>query len=108
MLCLVRRPTESININDDITITVLDVNGHQVRFGIEAPENLLVLREELYTRNNKAGRGEGGKQYVQYKKSIPLESGAEIKKPKPKIIYKRRLSHLRSAAAGYGKPHPTK
>jgi carbon storage regulator len=38
MLILTRKVGESINIGDDITITILGVSGQQVRIGINAPE----------------------------------------------------------------------
>jgi carbon storage regulator len=47
MLVLTRRPGESIVIDDRITVTVLDVRGHQIRLGIEAPEEIPIKREEL-------------------------------------------------------------
>jgi carbon storage regulator len=49
MLVLSRRKQQKIIINDDIVITVLDVDrGGQVRLGIEAPRCHRVLRHELY------------------------------------------------------------
>ncbi|WGV21992.1 carbon storage regulator CsrA [Pseudomonas putida] len=50
MLILTRRLGETIRINDDITVTVLGVNGMQVRLGIEAPEGVAVHRQEIYER----------------------------------------------------------
>lgn len=50
MLILTRRISESLIINDDITIKVLGINGRQVRLGIEAPKNVSVHREEIYAR----------------------------------------------------------
>ncbi len=50
MLILTRRVGESIRINDDITVTVLGVNGMQVRLGVEAPEEVSVHRQEIYER----------------------------------------------------------
>jgi carbon storage regulator len=46
MLVLTRRSGERIVIGDDITITVLKVNG-KVRLGIDAPTTLRVDREEI-------------------------------------------------------------
>ncbi|MGI9324603.1 MAG: carbon storage regulator CsrA [Pseudomonadales bacterium] len=50
MLILTRRIGESIAIGDDIKVTVLSVNGNQVRVGIDAPRNVPVHREEVYDR----------------------------------------------------------
>lgn len=47
MLVLTRRSGETILIGDDIEITVLAVDGNQVRVGIEAPEDVKILRGEL-------------------------------------------------------------
>ncbi|MFH1081242.1 MAG: carbon storage regulator CsrA [Pseudomonadota bacterium] len=48
MLILTRRLGESIAIGDDIRITFLDINGRQLRIGIEAPKNVPVHRGEIY------------------------------------------------------------
>lgn len=50
MLILTRRVGESIMLGDDITITVLGVNGNQVRLGTAAPSTVEVHREEIYQR----------------------------------------------------------
>ena len=47
MLVLSRCEGEKILVGDDIVITVCRVNGSQVRIGIEAPREILVIREEL-------------------------------------------------------------
>ena len=47
MLILTRRVGESLRISDDIVVTIVEVNGNQVRVGIEAPQDVTVLREEL-------------------------------------------------------------
>jgi carbon storage regulator len=47
MLVLSRRETERIKLGDSIVVTVVRVSGDKVRLGIEAPSNILVLREEL-------------------------------------------------------------
>lgn len=47
MLALSRKEFESIVIGDDIVVTVLSVDGGQVRIGIEAPKSINIVREEL-------------------------------------------------------------
>jgi carbon storage regulator len=48
MLILSRRAGESLTIGDEITITVVGINGNQVRLGITAPREVRVLRDEIY------------------------------------------------------------
>ncbi|MCP3907940.1 MAG: carbon storage regulator CsrA [Oceanicoccus sp.] len=50
MLILTRSIGQRIRISDDISITVLDVQGMQVKLGIEAPKDIEVHREEIYQR----------------------------------------------------------
>lgn len=50
MLILTRRIGETIRINDDISVTVLSVQGQQVKLGIAAPADVAVHREEIYER----------------------------------------------------------
>ena len=47
MLVLTRKPHESLAIGDNIEITVLGVKGNQVQIGIDAPNDICILREEL-------------------------------------------------------------
>ncbi|MDR1291769.1 MAG: carbon storage regulator CsrA [Planctomycetaceae bacterium] len=48
MLVLSRKRNESVVINDNITIVVVDVRGDKVRLGIDAPKNVPVHRKEIY------------------------------------------------------------
>ena len=48
MLVLTRRRGEAIVVGDDVKIVVLEVNGDQVRLGVEAPRAVTVHREEVY------------------------------------------------------------
>ena len=48
MLVLTRRLNESIVINDDISVLVVEVRGDRVRLGIEAPKDVTVHRKEVY------------------------------------------------------------
>lgn len=50
MLILTRRVGETLMIGDNITVTVLAVNGSQVRIGVAAPRNVEVHREEIFNR----------------------------------------------------------
>ena len=47
MLVLSRKESERIRLGDSIVVTVVRVSGDRVRLGIEAPRDVLVLREEL-------------------------------------------------------------
>jgi len=47
MLVLSRKLGEKIVINDNITITVIDIDRGKIRLGIEAPRNIPVYRQEL-------------------------------------------------------------
>jgi carbon storage regulator len=48
MLVLSRKKNESIVINNDVIITVVEVRGDKVRLGIVAPKDVAVHREEIY------------------------------------------------------------
>ena len=47
MLVLSRKKSESVVINDDIVITVVEVRGDKVRLGIQAPREIPVHRKEV-------------------------------------------------------------
>jgi carbon storage regulator len=51
MLVLTRRTGESVKIGDDITLTILGVNGNQIRVGVDAPREIQILRGELTPRS---------------------------------------------------------
>jgi carbon storage regulator len=50
MLILTRRVGESVKIGTEVTVTVLEVKGNQVRLGVAAPKDVAVHREEIYER----------------------------------------------------------
>ena len=58
MLVLSRKKNESIVINDDITIVVVEIRGDKVRLGVEAPKEIPVHRREVYEaiRRNEQAR----------------------------------------------------
>jgi carbon storage regulator len=53
MLVLARRPTESLQIGPDITVTVLGIHGNQVRLGITAPRAIVIDRAEVHARKQR-------------------------------------------------------
>ena len=60
MLVLSRKKNESIVINDDITIVVVEIRGDKVRLGIEAPKEVPVHRNEVYEAIRRADATENG------------------------------------------------
>ena len=48
MLVLTRKPGQSIVINDNIEVTILEVKGESIRIGVEAPKNVTIYRHEIY------------------------------------------------------------
>lgn len=56
MLALARKVNESIIINDNIEVTVLEIKGDQVKVGINAPKSVPVYRKELYLQIQQANK----------------------------------------------------
>jgi carbon storage regulator len=60
MLVLTRKLQESIKIGNDIEITVLAIEGDQIKLGISAPKNIEIHRKEIFIsiqeENNKAAQ----------------------------------------------------
>ena len=54
MLILSRKPEERILIGDDIVVTVVKIGQKIVRIGIEAPKDMVILREELKDDDSKS------------------------------------------------------
>lgn len=48
MLVISRKINESITIGDNITVTVLGIEGDRIKIGIEAPRELIILRQEIF------------------------------------------------------------
>jgi carbon storage regulator len=58
MLVLSRKKNESIVINDDITIVVVEIRGDKVRLGVEAPKEVPVHRREVFDAIHRNDNGE--------------------------------------------------
>jgi flagellar assembly factor FliW len=56
LLILTRRIGEGVIIGDDVRVVVLEVRGKQIRLGIEAPIEVVVLRDEIFQRLNQENR----------------------------------------------------
>ncbi len=56
MLVLSRRERERVRLGDSIVVTIVRVSGDKVRLGIEAPPDVLVLRDELEPRERPAAK----------------------------------------------------
>lgn len=59
MLILTRRAGEALIIGDDIEVTVMAVNGSQVRLGVKAPADVSVDRQEVRERKIEEQRPQG-------------------------------------------------
>jgi len=62
MLVLSRKKNESIVINDDITIVVVEIRGDKVRLGVEAPKEVPVHRREVYDAIKRSEQANNSKQ----------------------------------------------
>lgn len=56
MLVLTRKVNQSIIINDNIEVIVLEVRGEQIRLGIRAPREVAVHRKEIYDQIQEENR----------------------------------------------------
>jgi len=57
VLVLTRKQQQSIVIGNDITVTILEVHGDQVRVGIDAPRDVTVNRQEIAERIRESNAG---------------------------------------------------
>jgi carbon storage regulator len=48
MLILSRKVNEKIMIGEDISLTIIEIRGDQVKVGVEAPKSVKVFRKEVY------------------------------------------------------------
>lgn len=59
MLILSRKQSESVQIGDDIIITIFDIGRGQVRMGFDVPKSVKIVRSELLDPNHHNYRNEG-------------------------------------------------
>ena len=80
MLVLTRRANQSIVIGRDVTVTVLEIRGDQVRLGINAPRSVSVHREEVWLeleRTNKEAASPSAEALEQLKDLRPEQRREE-------------------------------
>ena len=68
MLYLTRKIGESIIINDDIEVTVVEVRGRSAKLGFTFPADASVLRKELYERIQRENRAAAGEEKPEARK----------------------------------------
>ena len=56
MLALARKVNESIIIDDNIEVTLLEIKGDQVKIGISAPKSVPIYRKEIYIQIQEANK----------------------------------------------------
>ncbi|MEH7388962.1 carbon storage regulator CsrA [Bacillus sp. JJ1503] len=50
MLVLTRKKNESVILNENIEITILEIDGEQIKLGIKAPKDVEILRKEIIVK----------------------------------------------------------
>jgi len=50
MLVLTRQVGQSLIINDNITVTIISISGNNVKVGIEAPKEIIILRDDIINK----------------------------------------------------------
>lgn len=112
MLILTRKPGESLYIGDSVKVTIVEIKGHQIRVGIDAPADLRIYREEIYLQileeNRQAAKAseaglEGLAEVWKEKRfdTAPQESGVLSSKPASRPL--TSLKAMKPQEGGQGK-----
>ena len=70
MLALTRKKGESLVINNDIEITILEIRGDQIKLGVSAPEEVPIYRKEVYAQIQQENRKSADAQNAQALKEL--------------------------------------
>ena len=70
MLALTRKKGESLVINNDIEITILEIRGDQIKLGVSAPKEVPIYRKEVYTQIQQENRNSADAQNAQALKEL--------------------------------------
>ena len=79
MLVLTRKLGEKIRIDDNITVSIVELDSRHAKIGIEAPRNIVIHREEVYERIQEENKQAAGIQNVDLQEIAKLWK--EKKKP---------------------------
>ena len=79
MLVLSRKIDESIILGDDITVTVLGIDGDRVSLGIDAPRSVKIFRSELIEETKRVNQEALSIPNNIFSKKIPPGNGEDIK-----------------------------
>ena len=70
MLALTRKKGESLIVNNNIEITVLEIRGDQVKIGINAPKDVPIYRKEVYLQIQEENKASGSVDAVDALKNL--------------------------------------
>ena len=70
MLALTRKKGESLVINNDIEITILEIRGDQIKLGVSAPKEVPIYRKEVDTQIQQENRKSADAQNAQALKEL--------------------------------------
>ena len=70
MLALTRKKGESLVINNDIEITILEIRGDQIKLGVRAPKKVPIYRKKVYTQIQQENRKSADAQNAQALKEL--------------------------------------
>ena len=70
MLALSRKKNETIIINNDVEITILEIKGDQVKIGITAPKSVPVYRKEVYLQIKEANEAASASDGIEALKNL--------------------------------------
>ena len=65
MLALTRKKGESLMINNDIEITVLEIRGDQIKIGVSGPKEVPIYRKEVYAQIQQENKKSAGVESTQ-------------------------------------------
>ena len=85
MLVLSRKKNESIIINNDITIVVVEIRGDKVRLGVEAPKEVPVHRREVYDAIKRGEQEADPKTAAKLLLAISLRIAARMRETADKV-----------------------